>query len=558
LLLHVGTAAIHGPPALACLLLNSVESGMETAVSDDPWWQRGVIYQLLVPSFLDTDGDGLGDLDGITARLDYLEWLGITAIWLSPCYPSPLRELGYDVSDYCDIEPRFGTLERFDRLVEEAHGRDLRVILDWVGNHSSAQHPWFRESRASRTSARRSWYIWRDPRPDGGPPNNWVSVFGGSVWQWDADTSQYYMHTFLDSQPDLNWREPAVREAMFASLEFWLERGVDGFRLDAAPLLLKDEQFRDNPPNPDFRPGDLPDSALKPIHSRNQPGLHELFAELRALVGRYAGERVLLGEFYVPLEELVTFYGDSAPELHLPLNLTLTWTTWRAAVVGRTIAEYQSRVVGRGWPTTTLDTHDQPRIAARAGVAQTRVAAMLLLTQRGTPTLYYGDEIGLSGVPIPPEQAVDPQGRRTGRNRDPMRTPMQWSGELHAGFSTVEPWLPIGADFVTANVAAQSRDASSLLTLHRRLIELRGAEPALRDGAQEPLAAGPAVLAYRRRTATRRLLVVLNFTGDEASYALDDDDKGRVLLSAYLDREGERVRDSVSLKGNEGLVIALD
>jgi alpha-glucosidase len=527
-------------------------------VSERPWWQQGVIYQLLVPSFLDTDGDGLGDLAGITARLDYLEWLGVNAIWLSPCYPSPLRELGYDVSDYCDIEPRFGTLEGFQHLVAEAHARELRVILDWVGNHTSAQHPWFRESRASRASGRRNWYIWRDPKPDGGPPNNWVSVFGGSAWQWDAATSQYYMHTFLDSQPDLNWREPAVRQAMLTSLEFWLERGVDGFRLDAAPLLLKDELFRDNPPNPDFRPSDLPDSSLKPVHTRNQPGLHEVFAQLRALVERYSGQRVLLGEFYVPTEELVTFYGDTAPELHLPLNLALTWTEWRAAVVGRTVAEYQSRVVGRGWPTTTLDTHDQPRIAARAGAAQTRVAAMLLLTQRGTPTLYYGDEIGMRGVPIPPEQAVDPQGRRTGRNRDPTRTPMQWSAELHAGFSAVEPWLPIGADVATVNVAAQSRDASSLLQLYRRLIELRAAEGALLDGVHEPLAAGPAVLAYRRRTADKRLLVVLNFTGERASYALGDDGGGRVLLSSHLDREGERVRGRVALNGDEGLIIALD
>jgi alpha-glucosidase len=527
-------------------------------VSAKPWWQQGAIYQLLVPSFLDTDNDGLGDLDGITGRLDYLQWLGVNAIWLSPCYPSPLKELGYDVSDYRNIEPRFGSLATFDRLLEEAHQRDLHVILDWVGNHTSAQHPWFRESRSSRSSARRNWYLWRDPNPDGSPPNNWVSVFGGSVWQWDAATEQYYLHTFLDSQPDLNWREPAVREAMFDALKFWLDRGVDGFRLDAAPLFFKDPEFRDNPPNPDYREGELPDSSLKPVHTRNQPGLHELFAELRALVDRYRGDRVLLGEFYVPIEELVAFYGTRSPELHLPLNLTLTYSQWEPGVIGRTIAEYQGRVAGRGWPTTTLDTHDQERIVARAGLTQARVAAMLLLTQRGTPTIYYGDEIGMRGVAIPPEQAVDPQGRRTGRNRDPTRTPMQWSGDQHAGFSSVEPWLPVGDDRGNANVASQSRDAGSLLTLYRRLLELRAAEPVLCDGLHEPLAAGPALVVYRRRSALRRLLVVLNLVHEPTMYALGDDGPGRVLLSSVLDREGERVAGQVTVRADEGLLIALD
>ena len=527
-------------------------------MTERPWWQRGAIYQLLVPSFLDTDGDGLGDLDGVTARLDYLQWLGVNAVWLSPCYPSPLKELGYDVSDYRNVEPRFGTLKAFDRLLDEAHQRDLRVILDWVGNHTSAQHPWFRESRSSRSNARRNWYLWRDGRADGSPPTNWVSVFGGSVWQWDAATSQYYLHTFLESQPDLNWREPQVREAMLDALRFWLDRGVDGFRLDAAPLFFKDPEWRDNPVNPDYRPGDLPDSTQLPIHTRNQPGVHELFAELRALIDRYSGDRVLLGEFYVPFAELATFYGERVPELHLPLNLSLTWSKWEAETIGTTIADYQARVAGHGWPTTTLDTHDQPRIVARAGVDQARAAAMLLLTQRGTPTLYYGDEIGMRGVDIPPEQAVDPQGRRTGRNRDPTRTPMQWSADTHAGFSKVEPWLPVGVDRATANVSTQSQDAGSLLTLTRRLLELRTREAVLQHGAQEPREAGSGVVAYCRAAERRRLLVVVNLAHASASYALRDEGAGSVLLSTFLDREGERVADQVRLRADEGLVIALD
>jgi alpha-glucosidase len=521
------------------------------------WWQKGVIYQLVVPSFLDSDGDGLGDLTGIVARLDYLQWLGVDSVWLSPCYRSPFRDLGYDVTDYCDIDPRFGSLETFDRLLEEAHRRDIRVILDWAANHTSAQHPWFRESRSDVQNPRRDWYLWRDPRSDGSPPNNWVSVFGGSAWQWDAATSQYYLHTFLDSQPDLNWREPGVREAMRSAMRFWLDRGVDGFRLDAAALLLKDPEFRDNPPNPDFRPGDLPDSALKPAHTRNQPGLHDLLCELRSVLARYRRERVLLGEFYLPHEELVTFYGGQSPELHLPLNLALTWTEWRASDVSRTLERYHALVCDRGWPTTTLDTHDQPRVATRAGVGQTRVAAMLLLTQRGTPTLYYGDEIGMSGAAIPAEQAIDPQGRRTGRNRDPVRTPMQWSAELHAGFSTVEPWLPIGEDAATANVDVQGRDAGSLLTLHRRLIELRAAEPVLVEGLHEQAAAEEPIVAYRRLLPSRRVLVVLNLSGAPASYELGADAGGVVLLSAFLDREREVVEGRIALRPDEGLIVAL-
>jgi alpha-glucosidase len=540
-------------------LLRTLDGGGENMrVTERPWWQRGAIYQLLVPSFLDTDGDGLGDLDGVTARLDYLEWLGVNAVWLSPCYPSPLKELGYDVSDYRNVEPKFGSLKAFDRLLDEAHQRGLRVILDWVGNHTSAQHTWFRESRSSRSSARRNWYLWRDARADGSPPTNWVSVFGGSAWQWDAATSQYYLHTFLDSQPDLNWREPQVRAAMLDALKFWLDRGVDGFRLDAAPLFFKDPEWRDNPVNPDYRPGDLPDSTQLPIRTRNQPGLHELFAELRSLIDGYSGDRVLLGEFYVPFAELATFYGERAPELHLPLNLSLTWSKWEADTIGATIADYQAHVAGRGWPTTTLDTHDQPRIVARAGIEQARAAAMLLLTQRGTPTIYYGDEIGMRGVEIPPEQAVDPQGRRTGRNRDPQRTPMQWSADTYAGFSKVEPWLPVGVDRATANVSAQSHDAGSLLTLTRRLLELRTREAVLQHGAQEPREASSGLVAYCRAADRRRLLVVLNLAHASASYALRGEGAGNVLLSTFLDREGECVADQVRLRADEGLVIALD
>src|SRR5215471_1495002 len=299
-------------------------------MADLAWWQRGIIYQIVVPSFRDSNGDGLGDLAGVVEKLDYLRSLGVDGIWLSPFYRSPLRELGYDFFDHCDVDPRFGTLADFDRLIEEAHRRDLRVILDWVGNHTATDHAWFQESRSSRDNPKRDWYLWRDAKRDGSPPNNWISVFGGSSWEWDTTTEQYYLHTFLRSQPDLNWRNPQVAEAMHATLRFWLDRGADGFRLDAPALMLKDPQFRDNPPNPNYKEGDLPDSKQIPRFTRNQPGMHFLIANLRAAVDAAAPESVLLGEFYLPFNELVMFYGRKRPELHLPLNLALTHTEWSA------------------------------------------------------------------------------------------------------------------------------------------------------------------------------------------------------------------------------------
>jgi alpha-glucosidase len=527
-------------------------------VSERPWWQRGVIYQLIVPSFFDSNADGLGDLQGIVEKLDYLRWLGVDGIWLSPFYASPLRELGYDVTNHCDVDRRFGSLEVFDRLVSEAHRRDLRLILDWVGNHTSSDHEWFRESRSSRDNPKRDWYIWEDPGPDGSPPNNWISVFGGSAWEWDEATGQYYLHTFLKSQPDLNWRNPAVADAMHATLYFWLDRGADGFRLDAPSLMLKDEGLRDNPPNPNYKPGDLPDSRQLPRYTRNQPGMHFLIANLRAAVDARAPESVLLGEFYLPIDELVTFYGRERPELHLPVNLTLTYTDWDAGAVGKVLVEYHKAVPEEAWPTTSIGTHDQPRIAARTQGAQPRVAAMLLFTQRGTPTLYYGDEVGMRGVPIPPESARDPQGRRTGQNRDPERTPMQWSTELHAGFSSVEPWLPIADDFRTACVAAQSDDPKSLLSLCRRLIELRKREPLLVDGAQELVEREPPIVAYRRTSHERAFYVLLNLGHESRRCAIEPGRSSRVLLSTFLDRDGEPAGDSIELRGDEGVIVALE
>ena len=520
------------------------------------WWQDRVIYQLLVPSFQDSNGDGWGDLPGVTRQLEYVEWLGVGAIWLSPIFRSPMRELGYDVSQYQDVDPRFGTLEDLDRLVAGAHSRGMKVLIDWVPNHTATDHPWFVESRSSRDNPKRDWYIWRDARADGSPPTNWISVFGGSVWEKDERTGQYYCHTFLPEQADLNIRNPEVRAALACAMRFWLDRGIDGFRLDALSLLVKDDQFRDNPPNPHYNPDvNAPDEALLPQYTRHQPFVHELTAEWRRLVDEY-GDRVLLGELYLPSAEIVSFYGTpDRPELHLPLNMQLAWQPWDAHQLGSAIAEYVSLVPDHGWPAWPLSTHDYLRIAARVPHHQARTAALLLCTLRGTPILYYGEEIGMHGVPIDPAHARDPQGRRIGRNRDPERTPMQWNDDPGAGFTTGEPWLPVSEDRTCASVAAQAPDTRSLLTLYRRLMGLREADPALARGTMAINSHVPPLIGYWRETPERRLLVVLNLSPDPQTYDIPDAAQGRIVLSSWLDREGEPVGHTIPLRSDEGLIV---
>ncbi len=340
---------------------------MTIARSDSPWWARGIIYQIYPRSFQDQDGDGIGDLPGIAGRLDYLRWLGVDAIWLSPIYPSPMADFGYDVADFTGIHPMFGTLADFDRLVAVAHGRGLKVILDFVPNHSSDRHPWFQEARASRVNPKRDWYVWRDPAPGGGPPNNWLSHFGGSGWEWDEATGQYYYHAFLKEQPDLNWRNPAVVAAMHDAMRFWLERGVDGFRVDVIWHLIKDDQFRDNPPNPGFAEGMWPYTRLLPVFTADRPEIHDVIAGLRRVVDDY-DERVLIGEIYLPVERLVTYYGRDLRGAHLPFNFQLILTAWNARSIDRLIRAYEAALPAGGWPNWVLGNHDNHRIASRVGL----------------------------------------------------------------------------------------------------------------------------------------------------------------------------------------------
>ena len=525
------------------------------------WWQRGIIYQLYPRSFQDSSGDGTGDLRGILSRLDYLQWLGIDAIWLSPIYPSPMADFGYDISDYTDVDPRFGTLAEFDELLAEMHRHGIKLIVDFVPNHTSEEHPWFRESRSSRDNPKRDWYIWRDPAPDGGPPNNWLSNFGGRAWEWDEHTGQYYYHAYLRQQPDLNWRNPQVQDAMLDVLRFWLDRGVDGFRADVLWHVVKDEQFRDNPSNPDYRPGEWPYRQLLATYSTDRPEVHDIVARIRRLLDEYE-DRLLIGEIYLPVERLVTYYGAHGSGVHLPFNFQLIGMDWHAAEIAAAIDRYEASLPPHGWPNWVLGNHDKQRIATRVGAAQARVAAMLLLTLRGTPTLYYGDEIGMPSVPIAPDQVQDPWEKNTpglGLGRDPSRTPMQWDDGPNGGFTQGQPWLPLAEDYRESNVAAQREDPSSMLSLYRRLIDLRRAEPALAIGHYARVPTEGDLLAYRRFEKGRTYVVVLNLGPRPQLFAPAEPALlGHVAVGTHLDREGQQVRRKVELRGDEGIVVQLD
>ena len=523
------------------------------------WWQSGVIYQVYPRSFQDSNGDGVGDLPGLLARLDHLAALGVDAVWISPIYPSPMADFGYDVSDYTGIHPLFGTMEDFDRLVAEAHRRGLKVILDYVPNHTSDQHPWFLASRSSRDDPKRDWYVWRDPAPDGGPPSNWLSEFGGSAWEWDEATGQYYYHAYLKEQPDLNWRNPAVRDAMLEVLRFWLDRGVDGFRVDAIHHLIEDERLRDNSPNPGWREGMSPTRRVVRVHTMDQPEVHDAIAAMRRVVDAYPGDRLLIGEAYLPIDRLMAYYGTDLSGFQLPFNFHLLSTPWEAKALAALIDQYEDALPEGGWPNWVLGNHDRSRVASRLGPGQARVAAMLLLTLRGTPTLYQGEEIGMTDVPIPPDRVQDPWERNIpglGLGRDPARTPMPWDGGPNAGFTTGEPWLPLGADWQRVNVAARSADANSTLALHRALLALRRAEPALSVGEYRPVSADDDVLIYERHHEGRGFRLLLNL-GDRARVVDGQPEGAHIRLSTHLDREGEPIPATIRLRPNEGVVIGL-
>lgn len=533
------------------------------------WWQTGVVYQIYPRSFQDANGDGIGDLAGILQRLDYLsDTLGVDAIWLSPFYPSPMADFGYDVSDYKNIDPIFGSLEDFDRLVAEAHRRNLHVIIDFVPNHTSDQHPWFLESRSSRHNPRRDWYFWRDPKPDGSPPNNWLSLFGGKAWEYDEKTQQYYLHLFLKEQPDLNWRNPEVKAAMLDVLRFWLERGVDGFRLDVAHFIMKDPELRDNPPNPDITKADLiigEYSTQLHIHDIAHPDVHKVFREIRQLLDAYSQDqpRFSVGEIHLfDWKEWAKYYGEHLDELHMPFNFAFIHKTpWQPKAIRAEVEAIEAALPPGAWPNYVMGNHDEQRLASRYGKEQVRVAAMLLLTLRGTPTLYQGDELGMESVEIPPEKQKDPFGLRVpGFGRDPCRTPMQWTPAENAGFSPpgVETWLPLSPKYKEENVEVELRDPTSVLNLYRKLLALRRATPALNRGSYRSI--GETIdecFSFLREAGGQSYLITLNFSDNETHPLTGLAGKGKICLSTGLDRSGSISLDMLSLRPHEGLIIEL-
>jgi alpha-glucosidase len=532
------------------------------------WWQRGVVYQIYPRSFMDSNNDGIGDLEGIIRKLDYLndgteKSLGVDAIWLSPFQRSPMADFGYDVSDYCDVDPIFGDLDDFDRLVEEAHKRGMKIIIDYVPNHTSDQHAWFIESRSSRDNPKRDWYIWRDPKPDGSPPNNWGSFFGGPAWTLDEQTGQYYLHQFVKEQPELNWRNPEVHQAMLDVLRFWMERGVDGFRMDVIGLLIKDAELRDNPLNPEARL-DLPENDLFSrqlhIYTEDQDEVHAILKDIRKLLDSYP-ERCGIGELWGPLPRWVRYYGENGDELHLPFNFRLMGQPWSAKAMRATVDDLEAALPHFAWPNYVLGNHDQARLATRfGGQAQARLAGMMLLTLRGTPTIYYGDEIGMENGVIPPEKIQDPQGINLGadRTRDVARTPMQWDATPpYAGFSNSEPWLPVSADYQTRNAAVQAQEPGSMFNFYRSLLWIRRNSPALHGGSYQPVDVVGECYVYLREFGEDRKLVALNFSGEPCQISIAQVGRGNLLLSTHMDRDGQVNLSTLDLRPYEGVIIAL-
>jgi alpha-glucosidase len=547
-------------PGVIARLYPATEAIGEMDQNRKPWWKSGIFYQVYPRSFQDSNADGVGDIAGIIERLPYLRELGVDAVWLSPVFPSPMADFGYDISDYTGIDPLFGDMADFDALVEAAHAAGLKIILDLVPNHTSDQHPWFIESRSSRDNPKRDWYLWRDPKEGGGEPNNWLSEFGGSAWAFDDATGQYYYHAFLAQQPDLNWRNPRVREAIYEAMRFWLRKGVDGFRVDVIWHLIKDAQFRDNPPNPHYRDDRPPHEQILTQYSTDQPEVHEVVAEMRRVIDEFEA-RVLIGEIYLPLQRLVAYYGNDLAGAQMPFNFALLSTLWSARSIEKIVADYEAALPPGAWPNWVLGNHDRPRVASRVGAEQARIAAMLLLTLRGTPTLYYGDEIGMHQVAIAPDQVRDPFEKNVpgiGVGRDGCRTPMQWDSTTHAGFSQAAPWLPLASDFAHENVINLDADRQSILSLYKALIRLRKELPQLQSGDYSAVHARGDLLLYRRRSEGRSILIALNLGGEPISIpATEAGLQGRILLSTAMDRSDEDIEDTLDLRGNEGVIIGI-
>ena len=541
----------------------TVAQSMPVDAHGHPWWQHAVFYEIYPRSFADSNNDGVGDLNGISSRMSYLHDLGVDAIWITPCYPSPQVDFGYDVSDYENIDPMYGTLKDFDHMVSEGKENSVRVIMDFVLNHTSDQHPWFLDSKSSRRSAHRDWYIWRDGRAPGLPPNNWISIFGGSAWKFDPLTHQFYYHAFYPQQPDLNWRNPAVEKEMLDTTRWWYRRGVAGFRLDAVDMLFEDPELRDNPVLTGT--DTLGDPNMDDKYNRNFPEVHEALQKLRKVADE--SDAVLIGETWTATaDQLDKYYGQNGNELQMPMDFMFMMVDKLSP------PEFRRQIAAvdgtHGWPVFVISNHDRVRSYNRYGDGKNNDAIAKLmgafyLTLRGTPIMYYGEEIGMeNNDPKRREDVKDPIGR-TGwpaeKGRDGERTPMQWNTTPNAGFSTTEPWLPVPPSYKTHNVESESKDPSSIFSLYKKVLALRHTNEALLDGSYTALNEDdPNVMSYLRSYKGKAILVALNMsaTPQKAVFDLSKQGFGEAALKTLIASRAATTKANEVALEPFGLLIA--
>jgi len=523
------------------------------------WWRDGVIYQIYPRSFADSNDDGIGDLHGLISKLDYLAELGVDGIWLSPINPSPDKDFGYDVANYKAIDPKYGTLADYDLLIAEAHKRNVHVIMDLVLNHSSDQHPWFVESRKSKDNPYRDWYIWRDAK-NGKVPNNWQSIFGGKAWELDERTGQYFYHMFVKEQPDLNWRNDAVRKELLSVFNFWADRGTDGFRLDVFNEYFKDAQFRDNPTKIGRRAFD----AQEHLYDTNQPEMMGVVHDIRVILDSYP-ERYAVGETFMTTMEKAAFYSG-AGKLHATFDFSFLWNKWDPGSFLQSIQKWESVMTADSWPNYVLNNHDNKRSATRFKAPEDderlKVAAGMMLTLRGTPFLYAGEEIGMRDIKVKRSEIQDPVGKHywpINVGRDGCRSPMQWSKDINAGFSKGKPWLKVHPNHITRNVEAQAKDPKSLLNFYRKLLKLRRETPALHRGSFMSLNFDPKrVLGYLRQDGDQTVLVALNFGKRKVRLALGNSLRRRqweLLLSNKRVTSPSVADGWLALEGDEVCIL---
>lgn len=526
------------------------------------WQHVNGIYQIYPRSFKDSNDDGTGDIPGIIEKLDYIKsgnaTLGIDAIWLSPFYPSPMADFGYDVADYKNVDPMFGTLDDFKRLLSEAHARDIKVMIDFVPNHTSDEHEWFRESKSSRTSAKRDWYIWQDPRADGTPPNNWLSVFGGSAWELDKASGQYYLHSFLAKQPDLNWDNPEVRAAMADMLRFWLDMGVDGIRADAVRWMSKDPAYQNNPLNADFVEGNDPYFSQRQKYSRYGENLFAYLKELSDVIEEY-DDRIILFEDYpdpwIDLKSQYSHFYAVNPHVAAPFNFQGFGTPYSSKHFRDFISKFQTYIGSEERPFYCFGNHDNPRLVSRMGRPQAKLIGMLQLTLPGTPVIYYGDEIGMENVPISPEFVHDPFEKQTpglGLGRDPERTPMQWSQQQNAGFTRGNPWLPVANNYAQINVETEFGDSGSFLRMYHALLKLRRLS-VLRFGTYEEwMGSNDQLFGFFRQDSKGAMFVLLNMSDEPVAY--NGDVFGLILYSTHA-IQTQTIDGPITLQAHQGVII---